>query len=72
MDANKKSQSEKQDEKKNQSKQPIPFHRRGVNEDEQKEITNKDKGGEIENSADYISTARQDQKISREPQHHEE
>ncbi|MBL7875613.1 MAG: hypothetical protein JNL53_08110 [Cyclobacteriaceae bacterium] len=52
------------------SKQPIPFNRRGLNEDEQKRITNAD--DEEDNSTAYISTNRQDKKVStREPENQE-
>jgi len=62
MNTDKRNQEQKQENhKESKSEQPIPFTRRGLNQDEQKKITNTD-GKEIENSSDYTSTARQDEK----------
>ncbi len=63
MNTDKRNQEQKQENhKESKSEQPIPFTRRGLNQDEQKKITNTDGNKEIENSSDYTSTARQDEK----------
>jgi|GEM_PF-2875757 hypothetical protein len=62
MNTDKRNQNQKQESHKSKSEQPIPFTRRGLNEDEQKKVTNTDGNKETENSSDYTSTARQDEK----------
>ncbi len=77
MNTNRRSQKPVR-EKKDQSEQPIPFHRRGLSEDVQRQVThanNTNEDQETENSFYYVSTARQDKKIyksKREVKHQED